>query len=32
MSRNIEESAVEHLLSKALAKCNLRFPETLIDA
>ena len=27
MAKNLEESAVEQLLSKALAKCKLRFPE-----
>ncbi len=32
MSRNLDEPAVEHMLTKALAKCNLRFPETLVDA
>lgn len=32
MAKNINEAEVEHLLSRALAKCNLRFPETLLDA
>src|SRR5205823_10069625 len=27
MARNCEEPEIEDLLSKALAKCNLRFPE-----
>lgn len=27
MAKNLEESAVEQLLSKALSKCKLRFPE-----
>jgi CarD family transcriptional regulator len=32
MSRNLDEPAVEHLLTKALARSNLRFPETLAEA
>lgn len=27
MARNCEEAAIEEILAKALAKCNLRFPE-----
>jgi CarD family transcriptional regulator len=27
MAKNVEESAIEQLLSKALSKCKLRFPE-----
>ena len=29
MAKNAKEGEIEHLLSRALAKCNLRFPETL---
>src|SRR5437763_10596499 len=32
MSKNAEEVDIEHLLTRALAKCNLRFPETLPEA
>jgi len=32
MSRNLDEPEIEHLLTKALSKCNLRFPETLLEA
>lgn len=27
MAKNLEESAIEQMLSKALSKCKLRFPE-----
>jgi CarD family transcriptional regulator len=32
MAKNVNEGEIEHLLSRALAKCNLRFPEALLDA
>src|SRR5438067_2467988 len=32
MAKNIQEVEIEHLLTKALAKCNLRFPEILPEA
>src|SRR5437588_9304601 len=32
MSKNVEEGEVEHLLSKALSKAKLRFPEIVAEA
>lgn len=32
MAKNMNEGEIEHLLTRALAKCNLRFPEALLDA
>ena len=32
MAKNVNEGEIEHLLNRALAKCNLRFPEALLDA
>ena len=32
MAKNVNEGAIEHLLSRALSKCNLRFPESIPDA
>lgn len=32
MAKNASEPEIEHLLTRALAKCNLHFPETLLDA
>lgn len=32
MAKNVNEAEIEHLLGRALAKCNLRFPEALLDA
>jgi CarD family transcriptional regulator len=32
MAKDVNEGEIEHLLNRALGKCNLRFPETLLDA
>jgi len=32
MSKNVQEGEVEHLLSRALAKSKLRFPEIVAEA
>ena len=32
MAKNCDEGQVEQLLSKVLAKCKLRFPETVAEA
>ena len=32
MSKNAQETDIEHLLTRALSKCNLRFPESLPEA